>query len=90
MKVFNLQTFQLEAEMQLSGECLNGVHLHPTLPFIVTSSGERHFDLNSYLDSSSDSDSDSENNQMNDKATPLLPYNNSLGIWKLPHQWFNQ
>lgn len=63
-------------------DCANGMSVHPFMPLLVTSSGQRHFQWPGHSGGDSDSDSDpDEDSAMMSADNTSLPQDNALTIW---------
>lgn len=70
----NYESFDLESccSYQVHKDCVNGVSIHPFLPVLATSSGQRHYNYASYFSDVSDSDS-----------SEIEIEENCLKLWKI-------
>ncbi|XP_041926939.1 telomerase Cajal body protein 1 isoform X2 [Alosa sapidissima] len=81
------EVLQPHLQFRAHRDCANGMSVHPFMPLLVTSSGQRHFLCpggHSDSDSGSDSDEDDNNGVMPSSSSSdgtALPRDNALTIW---------
>ncbi|XP_062372194.1 telomerase Cajal body protein 1 [Sardina pilchardus] len=81
------EVLQPHLQFQAHRDCANGMSVHPFMPLLVSSSGQRHFLCpgdHSDSDSGSDSDDDDDNNGVMPPSSAegaALPRDNALTIW---------
>ncbi|KAG7465300.1 hypothetical protein MATL_G00174900 [Megalops atlanticus] len=71
------EVLQPQLQFQAHTDCANGISLHPYMPLLVTSSGQRQFCWPG--DSEGDSDSDSNGNTM--MSPQQVRHDNALALW---------
>lgn len=78
--VYDTSSFQLLSESRCDN-CVNAVHTHPSASLLVTSTGQRSFDIDMDNDSDSDSDSDSDKSDSDpDRDTDMTIENDDIKL----------
>ncbi|KAJ8008415.1 hypothetical protein DPEC_G00104590 [Dallia pectoralis] len=77
----NEKLLQPHLQFQAHRDCTNGISVHPFMPLLVTSSGQRQFPSPGDSSEGDSSDSGSEGDVVMVSASPELRQDNALTVW---------